>query len=578
MDEQKTLMTNAQLNLIQQEDQETFSPYDILNMVARRFYWLLVGTVIVFGAAGVVAVRWPDEYRADTLILVDPQKVPERYVSTTVSMDVGGRLSTINQQLMSSTRLQRIIDTYDLYKSLKGHKTQEEIIEQMRSDIKVEVVRNFDGGGKNLGAFKIVYIGRTPALVAQVCNQLASLFIEENLKVREQQAEGTSEFIDTRLDLARKNLEEQETRLRDFKIRNIGQLPDQTGNVVAQLNGVEQQLRSEIETVNHLRQAETLYSTQIASMVQAREAAQQAALAANPTALGPDGIVTGGLAPMSEKLANLKAQKLRSEKDIEQYELRYSPNHPDVVKAKKQIDYYTKEIDAEEKRLAAAPPPAMMPTAMAANGKAGDGIKSEVVDQVNAYRNQLKVIQGEIVQRQKSAENLTAQVGQLRQRMESMPMREQEMAQTDRDVGMLRENYRGLLEKKMSADMAADLEKRQKSERFTILDPARIPEKPFRPNRAGILGGGFASGIGFGVFMIFLCEIRDKSVKKEDELTRMGLRILGRIPLVVTTEESQIRRRRRMRNWALGTVATLAVLGVFSAVAYFVTKSVWSLG
>src|ERR1022692_3812092 len=176
MDEQKSLMSNQQLSLLQPEEQEVFSPYDILNMVARRFYWLLVGTVIVFGAASVVAMRWPDEYKADTLILVDPQKVPERYVSTTVSMDVGGRLSTINQQLMSSTRLQRIIDTYDLYKPLKGHRTQEEIIEQMRGDIRVEVVRNFEGNRNSLGAFRIVYIGRQAPLVAQVCNQLASLF------------------------------------------------------------------------------------------------------------------------------------------------------------------------------------------------------------------------------------------------------------------------------------------------------------------------------------------------------------------------------------------------------------------
>src|ERR1035441_1078897 len=185
------------------DEPELFSPYDILSMLGRRFYWLLVTTTIVFGVAGIVALRWPDEYRADTLILVDPQKVPERYVNTTVSMDVSGRLSTINQQLMSSTRLQCIIDTYDLYKALKGHRTQEEIIEQMRGDIKVEIVRNFEGGNRNsLGAFRIVYIGRVAPLVAQVCNQLASLFIEENLKVREQQAEGSSEFIDTRLDLA----------------------------------------------------------------------------------------------------------------------------------------------------------------------------------------------------------------------------------------------------------------------------------------------------------------------------------------------------------------------------------------
>jgi hypothetical protein len=140
---------------------------------------------------------------------------------------------------------------------------------------------------------------------------------------------------------------------------------------------------------------------------------------------------------------------------------------------------------------------------------------------------------------------------------------------------MLRGDYKSLLEKKMSADMAADLEKRQKSERFTILDPARIPEKPFRPQRGQILGGAFAAGLGWGLLMIFITELRDKSIKKEDELTRIGLRILGRIPMVVTSEEAQMKRRRKMRNWALGTAATFTALGILSIGTYFVTKTIF---
>ena len=109
------------------ESLEQFGPYEILSTLKRRFHWILICTAICMGITTVTVWKWPDEYKADTLILVDPQKVPERYVTATVSMDVGGRLSTINQQLMSSTRLQRVIETYDLYKPLKGRKTQEEI-------------------------------------------------------------------------------------------------------------------------------------------------------------------------------------------------------------------------------------------------------------------------------------------------------------------------------------------------------------------------------------------------------------------------------------------------------------------
>ncbi len=149
----------------------------------------------------------PDIYEANTLILVDPQKLPDYYVHSTVSMSISSRLNTINQQLMSSTRLQRIIDTYHLYPELSRRKTREEILEVMRKNIRVEIIHSFDGlPDEGVRAFRIYYRGRQAPLVAQVCNQLASLFIEENLKVREQQAQGTSEFINTRLDLAHKKL------------------------------------------------------------------------------------------------------------------------------------------------------------------------------------------------------------------------------------------------------------------------------------------------------------------------------------------------------------------------------------
>jgi polysaccharide biosynthesis transport protein len=181
-------------------------------MYLTRNSKVALGSVAVALLAFVIwQAKTPDIYEASTLILVDPQKLPESFVHSTVSMNLSSRISTINQQLMSSTRLQRIIDTYDLYKPLKGHKTQEEIVEQMRHDIRVEVAPGLDGmPDGSVRAFRIYYRGPQPPMVAQVTNQLASLFIEENLKVREQQAEGTCEFIDARLDIAKKQLERAE--------------------------------------------------------------------------------------------------------------------------------------------------------------------------------------------------------------------------------------------------------------------------------------------------------------------------------------------------------------------------------
>ena len=544
----------------QNESIEQFGPYEILNALKRRFHWILICTAVCMGITTVTVWKWPDEYKSDTLILVDPQKVPERYVSATVSMDVGGRLSTINQQLMSSTRLQRVIETYDLYKPLKGRKTQEEIIEQMRKDIKVEIVKSFEQGGRNLGAFRISYQGRNPGVVAQVCNQLASQFIEENLRVREAQAEGTSEFIDTQLELAKKQLDDQEGRLRDQKMKFMGQLPEQQQSNLAALNQLQLQLQAEIEAMGRARQSEMMLNSQINQAVQAR--AQTRDLTG-----GDGGQVAVAAVPTSETLKGLKQQRGQAESNVQQLQLRYSETYPEVKRAKAILASIAAQIEEEERRLAAAPPPAALPPPIP--DKKGE---VDPRDPMAMQKNQLQVLRMELENRQRRSDNLSAQIRNMQGRLDNTPVREQEMSQIVRDVGLLRANYQSLLEKKQSADMAADMERRQKSERFSVLDTARVPEKPFRPNRPAMFGLGLALGLGMGLGMVFVREFQDNSIKKEDELARFGLRVLGRIPLVVTAEEVILQRRKKIRNWALGSVATMTVTGVGSGVAYLILR------
>ncbi len=544
------------------ESLEQFGPYEILSTLKRRFYWLLICTAVCMGITTVTVWKWPDEYKADTLILVDPQKVPERYVTATVSMDVGGRLSTINQQLMSSTRLQRVIETYNLYTQLKGRKTQEEIIEQMRKDIKVEIVKSFDQGGRNLGAFRITYQGRNPGVVAQVCNQLASLFIEENLRVREAQAEGTSEFIDTRLELAKKQLDDQEARLRDQKMKYMGQLPEQAQSNLAALNQLQIQLQAEIEAMGRARQSEMMLNSQINQAVQARNQARD-------LSAGGEGPTVGVAAvPTSDVLNRLRQQRAQAESNLQQLQLRYSDTYPEVKRASAMLASITAQIEQEERRLAAAPPPAALP----APERKAEGMTADPRDPVAMQRNQLQLLRMEMENRQRRADSLTAQIRNLQGRLDNTPVRELEMSLIVRDVGLLRANYQSLLEKKQSADMAADMERRQKSERFSVLDTARVPEKPFRPNRPAMFGLGLALGLGMGLGMVFVTELRDNSIKKEDELARFGLRVLGRIPLVVTAEEIVLQRRKKIRNWALGSVATLTVTLVGSGAAYLLLR------
>src|SRR5579862_4916760 len=172
--------------------------------------WRVIGVFLLVSAGTAIGSYFlPDTYTSETLILVDPQKVPESYVKSTVTGDVRNRLGTLSQQILSATRLQKIIDTLNLYPVERKTMAREDVITRMRSDISVSVVSDF-GGSQDLQAFRIGYSGADPQLVSQVTNELASLFIEENLKAREQQATGTSEFLGNQLGETRKTLEEQE--------------------------------------------------------------------------------------------------------------------------------------------------------------------------------------------------------------------------------------------------------------------------------------------------------------------------------------------------------------------------------
>ncbi len=542
---------------------EQFTPEEILEILGRRIHRVVLTTALVFGIAAVTAWKLPDVYRTDTLILVDPQKVPEKYVSTTVSTDVSGRLNTISQQIMSSTRLKRIIDTYDLYRNLKGHSTEEEIIERMRSDIKVEVVRNFesssrDGSGRGLAAFRITYQGRDPAMVAQVCSQLASLFIEENLKVREQQAEGTSEFLENQLTLARKNLEEQERKVRDFKLKHVGELPEQAAANIATLGRLQVQLQAETEALNRARQQELFLQAMLAST--SRSLA--------PTVGGEPGPSASVPAQVPDSLARLRQQRASAEGVLQQWAARYSENHPDLKRQQALLESLDKQIRAEERRLSAAPPAAPLPVI----SRRPSAPLPEANDPQIVQRNQLRMIQAEIQNRQGEQGRISAQLRSYQYKVDQMPVREQQIADVLRDYEISRGFYQSLLEKKMSADVSTDLEKRQKSERFAILDPARVPEKPFKPNRPAIATLGFLFALALGVGLALLTEIRDPSVKKEEEVTSFGLRVLARIPPVVTADELLARRRRALRNWALSAAATVTALLVTGGLVGLITR------
>jgi succinoglycan biosynthesis transport protein ExoP len=498
-----------------------------LNLEHLEHYWLLlwhrkwiVLSIFLVTTAGTVWIsrRLPNTYTSETLILVDPQKVPDTYVKPTVTGDIRDRLGTLSQQILSATRLQTVIDSFNLYP--EGEKlSREDVISRMRKDIGVSVVSDF-GAGQGLQAFKISYSGKDPRTVAEVTNELASLFIEENLKAREQQATGTSDFLEIQLQETKKELEEQEAKLRDFKLKHIGEMPEQQASTLQIYGQLQEQLRSGGEDLSRAEQQKSYLQSLLA---------QSAApvVDMDPSNRSP----SNPSSDLEAKLATLMS--------------RYGEKHPDVQRLKA-------EIAKEKAQVAAnpAPEPAETPSP-----------KSMPTETINpVLQSQLSAVDAEIDKLKNQQEQLTQSVSSYRAKLEAVPVREQEIADLERDYGISKEHYAQLLDKRLSADTAAQLEFRQKGEKFTILDPAQVPEQPSSPNRRLINLAGALVGLGLGLTSAFV--LGGMSITCVAQLpSTADVPVLGVVPIIRTRFDQQ-----RQRRWVLaGAASGLAAILVGGA-------------
>ncbi len=286
-----------------------------VRIVTRHWWQILVGACVCLLVLTVTIARIPNEFEATTTILVDPQQVPEKYVSAAVNSDPGERLSTLTQQVLSRTRLQDIIQTLGLYPELKKTVPEEELVQQMRDHIHIQVKQ---GSGAQLSTFTITFQGGKPTVVAAVANELASSFIRWNIDNREQQVEGTQAFLSAELQRAKENLEEQEDKLRVFKMSHLGETPDQTTSNLEAVTTLRAALQGNIDTCNRLEQERLLL-----------------------TRLPQSAVPNGAPEVTLTKRGRLEAEKRQVESELRRLRETYSDKYPDVVKAERRLQEVT---------------------------------------------------------------------------------------------------------------------------------------------------------------------------------------------------------------------------------------------
>jgi polysaccharide chain length determinant protein (PEP-CTERM system associated) len=498
--------------MIKQNTPDPITQAKELWQIVLKFKWavLLIGAAL--SALCIVTISLlPDKYEATTTVLVDPQKIPEKYASATSSSD-SSRLNALTDEVLSSSRLEQIIDRLQLFAEARKTQSQDEILESMRKNIKIAVKQ---GGDRTLNVFTITYKNGNPQQVAQVANQLAASFIEWSLALREHQAVGTAEFLSAQLQDAKKTIDEQESELSSFKMQHLGELPEQLPVNSQALTRLQVALQANVDALNRLDQERTL----LQELPETSRALPKASVDSDRMLLNEE------QQTLKERLAELRT--------------RYSDEHPDVQLAKVRLAAVQKQL----KDLA--------PTAPAGSSP---GSPSAV---------RLGIIASEMNRLQEAQKHILVQINQYQSRVDAAPLREQELAGLSREYQDSKALYQGLLEKTNSADLAKDMERNQASEFFTILDPARVPDEPVKPHRLPLIAIAVPFSFLFSAALVIGFERMRGAVNTERELRVLvptGTSILGMIPLVDTP-----RSLRRQRQLAALSVTGTIICGLVIA-------------
>ena len=466
--------------------------------------------LVCVGASGVYAWYKPLIYRSTTTILVEHQKIPGNIVRPMVG-GVAGRVSTITQQVLSRTSLQKVIEELNLYAEEIKLEGYDPVIEKMRMNVQLQT----KGKRDQLESFTISFSHEDPMVAMKVTAKIASQYIDENLKMREQLVEGASEFLNQELKIAKKELDEKEKLLSEYKLKHYGKLPAQLSTNLRSLDRLQREKVSIQESLNSLsaridvvqksaRDYESMAGT--LGELQNFDSATGQAISSDP--------LSKQLQELQEKLATMLVE--------------YTESYPDVISLRNHIKRLKAEI--EEK----ASPDQSSEEEFDPEELLSGGL-NESLPSFDPYLQDLISTQAELkaqITKQKArVQRIDVEMAKYQKNIDATPQHEQELLVLERDYRNMQKNYQRLHEKQLGSRISENLEKRQKAERFRILDPANLPTTPEGPPRYLIVIAGLFVGCGLGYGLAFLLEQWKPTFRRsEDAEVSIGLPILATIP------------------------------------------------
>ncbi len=451
---------------------------DYLRILKKR-WWIAVIPATIFAIVGFVATYFVTPiYMSQTLVLIEQQAVPSDYVKPVVTEDLNARLASMQEQILSRSRLQPIIEKYNLYNQ-KGM-GMDGRIDLVRKDIAIKPIESQIARTGGLPGFFISFKARDAQTAQQVCGEITSLFVSENLHAREQSAQGTMEFLKQQLADAKRNLDEQDARLAAFQRTYAGKLPGEEGGNMQMMTSLNTQLDAATQALARLEQDKTYEEAMLSAQTRDLPAPDQQRV--QPQA-------------QQQELQALLAQ----EADLT---TRYTDDYPDVMTVRRKI----RELRANM----AKPQPAAAPTTSAAKGPEPIGILQ--------LRAQIRAVEQMIVQKRRDQSSIQNQLRLYQDRISSSPTVQADFKQITRDYQTAQAFYDELLGKMNQSKMATDLERRQQGEQFKVMDAPNLPDGPSFPKRGVFLGGGLGAGLMLGLLVIAVIEYMDTAVRSESDI------------------------------------------------------------
>jgi polysaccharide chain length determinant protein (PEP-CTERM system associated) len=507
---------------------------EYLQLAVRRRWWLLATACGVTVAVALGSLGLPNRYTSEATILVVQQQVPERYVVPNTTYSVREALDSLTQAVLSRDRLSQMITEFNLYPGDARRLGEDGLVGLMRKDIELTPIQK-DVNEKDINAFKIAFTTTDPVTAQRVTERLTSFFIQENLKLQEQQDVGTTSFLKDQLASAEADLKQQEERVRDFKMSNLGELPEQEQENLGILAGLHGQLQNTISELTHTQEQRTY----LRSLLD-----QYRNLDGFRVSIADSGATPDPLVAAQQELQRLETQRAALLS-------RFSPQYPDVVDIESQI--------ARQKALLASlklPADSKSDSASTADSSAPPESGSEA-----QVKSQLAANQLQIDDLTKTQHRLEKDIAEYERRLNLTPVRQQQLSDILRGYDLAKKNYDDLLGNVKQSEMATNLAQRQQGQQFRMVDQPSLPGKPSSPERGKIALGGAVAGILLGAALAFLIDSSYHCFRSEEALrTAFKFPLILGLPLTRTAVEERELSRRRYTEWATATTLVMVAL------------------